>query len=140
MLVRLLYASRAVEPINQALLDSILQQSRTQNAELGITGVLCAYEDGNGFLQALEGGRTEVNMLYNKIVCDDRHTDVVLLSYEEVDERRFANWRMGRIELGRVNPSVLLRYSEHPRLEPLSLTARAAMALLEELTSTLPAG
>ncbi|MDA0330253.1 MAG: BLUF domain-containing protein [Gemmatimonadetes bacterium] len=137
MLVRLLYASRGVEPINQSVLDSILQQSRAQNAEMGITGVLCAYEDGNGFLQALEGGRSEVNRLYNKIVCDDRHTDVVLLDYAEIHERRFANWRMGRIDLGRVNPSVLLRYCEHPRLDPTSLTARAAMAMLEELTSTL---
>ena len=101
---------------------------RSGEAHIGVTGVLCAYEDGNGFLQALEGGRAEVNALYNKIVCDDRHTDVVLLAYEEIDERRFANWRMGRIDLSRVNPSVLLRYCEHPRLDPTSLTARAAMA------------
>lgn len=138
MLVRLLYASRAVNPIDAHLLDEILDQSRAHNLEHGITGMLCAYVDGSSFLQVVEGGREEINRLYNNIVCDDRHTDVVLLDYGEISERRFANWRMGRIDLGRVNPSVLLRYSERPVLDPLTLTAKAAAALLEELADTLP--
>ncbi len=139
MLVRLLYASRAVDPIDGAMLDSILERSRGYNREHGITGVLCSYEEGNGFLQALEGSRDEVNRLYNDIVRDPRHQDVVLLAYEEITERRFASWRMRRIDLGRVNPSVLLRYSELPVLDPLRLSAKPAMALLEELIETQPA-
>jgi hypothetical protein len=138
MLVRLLYASRAVDSIDSEMLDEIVQESREHNPEHGITGMLCSYVDGNSFLQVLEGGREEVNRLYNKIVCDERHTDVVLLDYEEISERRFANWRMGRIDLGRVNPSVLLRFSERPVLDPPTMSATAAMALLEELASTLP--
>lgn len=138
MLVRLLYASQAVEPIDNKLLEAILEESRAYNQERGITGMLCSYEDGNGFLQVLEGSREEINRLYNTIVKDERHEDVVLLAYDEISERRFANWRMGRIDLGRVNPSVLLRYSERPRLEPESLSAKAATALLEELINTLP--
>ncbi len=138
MLVRLLYASRAVKPIDTKTLESILEQSRAYNQMHGITGVLCAYEDGNGYLQVLEGSREEINRLYNKIVGDSRHTDVVLLDYQEIEQRRFANWRMGRIDLGRVNPSTLLRYSERPELDPTALPARPALALLEELISTLP--
>lgn len=138
MLVRLLYASRAVEPIDNKILDAILQESRSYNQDHGITGMLCSHEDGNGFLQVLEGSREEINRLYNTIVRDERHTDVLLLAYEEICERKFANWRMGRIDLARVNPSVLLRYSERPVLEPTSLSAKAAMALLEELINTLP--
>lgn len=138
MLVRLLYASRAVEPIDHKMLDAILEESRSYNLEHGITGMLCSHEDGNGFLQVLEGSREEVNRLYNTIVRDERHTDVFLLAYEEICERKFANWRMGRIDLARVNPSVLLRYSERPVLEPTSLSGKAAMALLEELINTLP--
>ena len=138
MLVRLLYASRAVEPIDAKMLESILEESRSYNRKRGITGMLCSYEEGNGFLQVLEGSREEINRLYNTIVQDDRHTDVVLLAYEEITERKFANWRMGRIDLSRVNPSLLLRYSERPRLEPTTLSGRAALALLEELITTLP--
>ena len=133
MLVRLLYASRAVEPISSKVLDSILDESRAHNLAHGITGVLCAHEDGNGFLQVLEGARDEVNRLYNRIVRDPRHADVVLLDYTEIQERRFASWRMGRIDLGRVNPSTVLRYSERAELDPSSLAAQPALALLDEL-------
>ena len=48
----------------------------------GITGVLCY--GGGIYLQALEGGRKQVNDLYTLIVKDPRHKDVVLLHYEEI--------------------------------------------------------
>jgi hypothetical protein len=140
MLVRLVYASRAVDPIDQQMLDTILEQSRPSNVEAGITGMLCACEDTNTFLQAIEGGRREVNALYAQIVCDARHDDVTLLAYEEVEERRFARWRMGRVDLGRVNPALILRYAEHPALDPLTLSARQATALLAEFADTLAGG
>jgi len=40
MLVRLLYASRAVDPRPETI-DSILAQSRQFNPSSGITGILC---------------------------------------------------------------------------------------------------
>jgi hypothetical protein len=140
MLVRLIYASRAVEPIDQKMLDTILEQSRTTNMDAGITGMLCSCEDTNTFLQALEGGRAQVNALYGHIVCDKRHTDVTLLAYDEIDERRFANWRMGRVEVSRVNPGVVLRHAEHAALDPMTLSTRQATALLVEFAETLAGG
>lgn len=138
MLVRLMYASRSVNAIDSKTLDNILEQSRNHNQAHGITGVLCSSEAGNVYLQILEGARDEINRLYNTIVKDPRHTDVMLLDYEEITERKFASWRMGRIDLARVNPSTLLRFSERPVLDPFSLSAKPALALLEELMTTLP--
>lgn len=140
MLVRLVYASRATEPIDQKLLDTILEQSRRTNADAGITGMLCACQDTNTFLQAIEGGRTQVNALYAHIVCDERHRDVTLLAYDEIEERRFANWRMGRVDLGKVNPGVVLKHAEHARLDPMTLSARQATALLVEFAETSAGG
>lgn len=134
MLTCLLYASRAAGKIDDALLKSILERSRTHNLEHGITGVLCVHQAGNVFLQALEGSRTAVNQLYGNIIRDARHRDVTLLDYAEVDERRFAGWRMGSVDLNKVNVSSILRYSERAVLDPFSMTGRAALALLEELT------
>lgn len=136
MLTRLLYASRAVDTIDDALLDSILARSRSHNPEHGITGVLCVYRGGNVFLQALEGARAAVNALYNNIIRDPRHRDVTLLDYAEITERTFASWRMGSVDLGRVNKSSILRYSESAVLDPFSLTGRAALSLLQELNET----
>ena len=134
MLVRLLYASRAATPLNASVQDSILAQSRAHNPKLGITGVLCFSQDV--FIQVLEGGRDEVCELYNTIVRDDRHQQVRILSFEEIRERRFGNWTMGQVNLAKVNPSVLLKYSETTMLDPYAMSGKAAMALLEELIAT----
>ena len=136
MLVRLLYASRAAKGIDDALVASILESSQKHNAEHGITGILCTYSQGNVFLQVLEGGRAAVNALYGTIARDPRHRDVTLLDYAEITERRFANWRMGSVNLSRVNLGTILRFSESPVLDPFSMSGHATLALLEELMST----
>jgi hypothetical protein len=131
MLVRLLYASKAVDNVSQEELLKILSQSKANNPLIGITGVLCS--SGLIFLQCLEGGRMEVNALYNLIAADSRHSDVVILSYEEISQRNFANWSMGLVKLEQVNPSLLLKYSETPTLDPYGVSGTASMALLLEL-------
>ena len=136
MLVRLLYASRAAESIRAELLEEILAQSRTQNLEHGITGVLCVCQVGDVFMQVLEGGRNEVNRLYANLLRDARHRDVMLLDYSEIVERRFAGWRMGCVDLNKVNVSTVLKYSEKPQLDPFAISGKVALALLEELIST----
>jgi hypothetical protein len=73
------------------------------------------------FLQVLEGGRSAVNALYNRIAADPRHTQVELLVYEEIGERRFAGWSMGQVDMARLNPALLLKYSEKPLLDPYAL-------------------
>ena len=92
MLVRLLYASRAVDP-SAHVIDDIMATARQFNPSYGITGILCY--GGGIFLQALEGGRMAVSELYGQIQKDVRHKDVVLLHYEEIFERRFSGWTMG---------------------------------------------
>jgi hypothetical protein len=134
MLVRLLYASRAAEPVTPELVESILHKSHENNPALGITGVLCY--GGDVYMQVLEGGRAAVNGLYNTIVRDARHREVMLLQYREIGERRFAGWTMGQVNLKKINPSLLLKHSELPELDPFSVPAAASMALLEDLMAT----
>ncbi len=134
MLVRLMYASRAVPAVDQEELLAILKKSKSNNPAQGITGVLC-FSEGI-FLQVLEGGRSAVNKLYNRIASDSRHTDVELLSYEEIGERRFAGWSMGQVNMARLNPALLLKYSATATLDPYSVSGAVSMALFEELVAT----
>lgn len=134
MLVRLLYASRAVPAVDQEELLTILRKSKANNQPLGVTGVLC-FSEGI-FMQVLEGGRGPVNRLYNRIAADSRHTDVELLCYQEIGERRFAGWSMGQVNMSRLNPALLLRYSERAALDPYSVSGTVSMALFEELMAT----
>ena len=134
MLVRLIYASRAADPQSAEATEAILAQSRSHNPACGITGVLCY--GGGVFLQALEGGRMAVNELYGHILRDPRHKDVVLLSYEEINERGFGGWTMGLVNLAKLNASIVLKYSEKPALDPYAVSGSVALALLQELMAT----
>jgi hypothetical protein len=134
MLVRLLYASRSAAPITPEALLSILRQSKANNLAQGITGVLCCSD--SVFLQVLEGGRSAVNRLYNRIVADPRHKDVELLSYSQIGERRFAGWSMGQVNLSRLNPGLLLKYSATAALDPYAVSGEVSLALLDELVAT----
>ena len=135
MLVRLMYVSRAKDGFDAETVHAIVRQSKAHNPELGITGVLCCTETGL-FVQVLEGGRAAVNRLYNTIVKDPRHEDVQLLAYEETTERRFTGWSMGQVNLARLNPSLLLKYSETAKLDPYNMSGKVVLALFEELACT----
>jgi Sensors of blue-light using FAD len=134
MLVRLMYASRAVPAVDQEELVAILKKSKVNNPRAGVTGVLC-FSEGI-FMQVLEGGRTAVNQLYNRIAADVRHSDVVLLHYDEIAERRFAGWSMGQVNMARLNPALLLKYSECAKLDPYTVSGNVSMALFDELVAT----
>ena len=134
MLTRLVYASYSVATMDERLIQTILEQSRASNAEFGITGVLCVDPSRDLFLQALEGSRASVNRLYANIVRDPRHTEVTLLHHEEIATRSFSAWRMGSIDLGKINPSVVLRFSETEHFDPITTPGAAALALIQELT------
>ena len=133
MLVRLLYASRAVDTSASAI-EAILATSREHNPGCGITGILCY--GGGIFLQAIEGGRSAVSDLYGHIQRDVRHKDVELLHFEEISERRFGCWTMGQVNLSKLNHSIVLKYSEKPELDPYSVSGKVSFALLEELMAT----
>jgi hypothetical protein len=97
MLVRLLYVSTEIakQPSNFAEMN--LEKFRLHNKASEITGVLLS---GNGvFLQVLEGDRSKINQLYANILNDQRHKDIELLHYEEIDQRVFFAWSMDYIPM-----------------------------------------
>ena len=134
MLVRLMYVSRAADSVNQNELVAILKKSKANNVGQGVTGVLCF--SAGIFLQVIEGGRSSVSALYNKIATDPRHHDVVLLSYEEIGERSFAGWSMGRANLSRLNPALVMKYSETALLNPYAVSGQMSMALFNEMVAS----
>jgi len=127
-------SSRAADGTGAAILDEILVQSRRNNPAKGITGMLCVSNDV--FIQLLEGGRDEVCELYNAIVRDTRHQNVRLLAYDEISQRQFGSWTMGRVDLARVNPSVLLKYFKRAELDPFDASGSATLSLLGELVAS----
>ena len=91
----LIYESRAAQPFSEAELADLLQKAREHNEDHGLTGLLLYAEDGR-FVQVLEGEVAQVHDLYFlHISRDERHQNLVLLADGSLNERRFADWRMG---------------------------------------------
>ena len=131
MLVRLLYVSQPVGPITTTMTTLILEKSTAYNKKEKITGVLC---QGSGlFLQVLEGERSQVNLLYARIMSDRTHRNVELLSMEEITHRRFGQWSMALVYLSKDDPMVQMA---HPEFDPYTASAKDAFLILDELIKT----
>ena len=131
MLVRLLYVSQPVGPVTTTMTTLILEKSASYNKKENITGVLC---QGSGlWLQALEGERSHVNLLYSRIMADRNHRNVELLSMEEITQRKFGKWSMALVYLSKDDPMVQMA---HPEFDPYSASAKEASFILDELIKT----
>jgi len=90
--IRLVYFSKAAGTLNDADLEAILEKSRQNNAQSGITGLLLLV---NGvFVQVLEGPKHAVLPLVEKIHGDPRHTDLRVVHEEDLAEPLFCDWKM----------------------------------------------
>ncbi len=94
---RLVYRSRSrIAPADaNAEFGRILRVARANNAACGVTGALLFYD--GWFAQALEGPRTAVVELFERIRRDPRHDSVDISAQSEVAERAFARWAMAHV-------------------------------------------
>ena len=141
-LARLIYASRATNPMGAGDMAALLDAASEFNRGIGITGMLAF--DQASFLQVLEGGAQSVNSLYNRIARDPRHRHLTLLAYGEVVEREFADWGMVSFDICGMSASAravtMRKYRETPWFDPFSMQAGSALSLLRALNiEVLPA-
>ncbi|MDH3788246.1 MAG: BLUF domain-containing protein [Xanthomonadales bacterium] len=101
------YKSRCKGLANWDLVESILASSTKNNYANAITGVLVATE--THFLQVLEGEFGALNATLERISRDTRHNEIQLISFGEIEERRFGDWGMHGIGLFDLNPELAAR-------------------------------
>lgn len=90
---QLVYVSRSVRSVNSAIgMSDILAEARPNNARDGITGCLTAI-DGR-FVQVVEGEPDKLDKLINRLLRDERHTDLRVLERRAVSGRAFPQWDM----------------------------------------------
>ena len=86
-----IYISRPTH-FDHMVLEEILIKSRSNNPAIEVTGNLIYHSDL--FLQLLEGPHLAVQKLYDTILADTRHADIVKLRDENCNRRLFASWAM----------------------------------------------
>ncbi len=108
-LVSLSYVSDATEEFGILALMQLVDRASRRNKSLNITGVL-SFDNGR-FGQILEGKPKDVELLWEVIERDPRHSNVVSLGMKRINSRRFANWSMrlcGQEEITSANPDLKL--------------------------------
>ncbi len=104
---RLTYISKFSRPLSREEIQEIGRVSSQNNHRENVTGVLLCL--GGIFFQILEGERERIDRIYERILTDDRHTDILCLKSEvDVEDRMFPDWSMQTINLDE-NTDILIR-------------------------------
>jgi hypothetical protein len=90
---RIIYASRALHDFSDAELVALLLRARATNEDRHVTGMLVY--SARSFLQQFEGEDEDVEVVWDRIRMDDRHTDLRVLADGPAETRLFADWSMG---------------------------------------------
>ena len=104
------YVSTEAVKFSEEGLVTLLSEARNANADRDITGLLL-YREGS-FYQVLEGSESAVMATFRDIEGDPRHKEVRILFDGETDAREFADWRMGFLNLDRVDVDTIGGFSD----------------------------
>lgn len=92
-LYKIMYISSATRDMSAEELETMLVKCREKNTFFDISGYML-YHRGH-ILQLLEGSRTTVEYIYNTIRLDNRHHNIIELCTAPINQRAFADWKMG---------------------------------------------
>jgi hypothetical protein len=91
-LYQIMYISSVVGTVTPQQCAAIAQLSALNNRRDDVTGLLLF--NSRRFLQVLEGPRTAVDRIFDRIHADPRHRAVVKLREGPIDVREFGEWAM----------------------------------------------
>lgn len=128
-LVHCIYCSAATKAFSPSDLPALLAECREKNAAAGLTGMLL-YSDRT-FFQVLEGDRSVVEALLERLTRDKRHERLTKLIVEPIERRSFAQWTMGYARITRKE------LAEIPGLDDFFARGRSYMDLGEGRAKTL---
>jgi adenylate cyclase len=95
---RLTYISKFSRPLSNEEIENIGRVSNNNNKIENITGVLLCL--GGIFFQILEGDEQKIDKVYERILNDDRHSEILCLKTEDnIQDRLFPDWSMKTINL-----------------------------------------
>lgn len=93
------YVSTHHTGLSDFAIDRILKSAQIYNNKHGVSGVFVSAS--NRFFQILEGDEKEINLLFDRIQRDDRHTNIIKLFNTTIDRPFFTSYNSSfRVALG----------------------------------------
>ena len=139
-LFRLLYVSRAVLPVLakfDATVEDVLRTAQPNNARMDVTGLLVAHK--GWFIQALEGPRRNVSMVFGVISRDLRHSQLEMLSAGPVEKRLFGQWSMCAHAITPKASPILETLDLAADFDPFQIDGAKALNLMTAVSKAVPA-
>lgn len=106
MLTVFVYKSKKVHNFSESDLQALIKKSIDNNEIRRITGILLY--SGDYFLQIIEGDNEEISKLYDKILSDERHEQLVEIITTQIPNRYFSNLGMSYIDIRGKNKADLI--------------------------------
>lgn len=128
-----IYVSQAASDLEKSDIQEIVTHAREFNLAHAITGCLI-YENGF-FMQLIEGRKTSIDLLMQKISHDKRHTDVKTIMKGYFDRRLFSEWNMGFWDIRHAtdNSNIDVLFQKEISLRDISQDPRFCFAIFEGL-------
>lgn len=89
------YVSTAKGGLGPSALAQILSVAQSRNQAEQLTGIL-VFGDG-GFVQTLEGPKSNLLKVFNSILKDRRHHGLITVRQGAIDQRAFSDWSMAGV-------------------------------------------
>ncbi len=112
-------------------LGRILGAARRNNPFFGVTGALLF--NRTAFAQVLEGPRDGIIEIFERIQCDLRHAEMVVVDYAPVARRLFGEWSMAFLGPEAAEPHVPVEYVEGVRDLVERLASERALSAIRAL-------
>ena len=109
----------------------ILAKSQVNNQRVGVTGALMF--NSGCFAQVLEGSRSAVEDVFERIQQDDRHGDVSVLGFDPVPARAFGNWSMGFVGASIDDAARYGALTQDSGFDPARMTGETVFEILHKL-------
>ncbi len=135
MLKFIIYASKISITLSNKELNDLITEARHSNKTYKITGILLRIDDM--FLQYIEGPEKDIDILYQKIEKDKRHTSIQLLDMGEIQSRNYEDWEMllKKTTAKEINQILKNDQIDLKNLTPTNFNSNTARLILDSLVA-----
>ncbi|MGM0551957.1 MAG: BLUF domain-containing protein [Bacteroidota bacterium] len=132
-LIHIVYVSFSSKPLSNQELNELLTTIRKKNSANEITGLLLY--NNSTFIQVIEGAEETLHRVFEKIRKDVRHTNVVILMEEPIQQRTFPGWYMGFQQIEENQTRDIKGFSDFMNDSDSSLLKGSTEEVMDLLTS-----
>ena len=106
VLTELCYTSHASHAMSPQDLSYLRDQAVAFNELNDITGVLTYDDKTQQFVQLLEGPKAKIDALFDRIIRDPRHQEVIIRFQSPIEQRLYRRWAMGLITTSEITAEI----------------------------------